>query len=145
MERTVSAMDDELDKALRCSGHNMIFHYCDNLSCPYCKYSCSDNLHRCDTQALGRDAADAIARLTAQVPAWISVEERLPEFHEEVLVYAIGKEDAFTPVMAISEIYIFKLLPFSNGAIEWRDPWDYFNKNYTVTHWMPLPKPPDLT
>ena len=91
------------------------------------------------------ESVDAVPVVHGYNTKWISVNERLPEFHEEVLVYAIGKEDAFTPVMAISEIYIFKLLPFSNGTIEWRDPWDYFNKNYKVTHWMPLPKAPDLT
>lgn len=103
-----------------------------------------------DDKALMVDAADLIEqqqaeieRLKAEVPKWISVEERLPDFHEEVLIYAIGKEDGFSPVVAISEIYVFRLLPFSNGTIEWRDPWDFFSKNYEVTHWMPLPNPPE--
>ena len=123
--------NDELVKALR---------ICADTCCIICPRRVSDN---CTIDKLTGAAADAIEKMAEwQNPAWISVEERLPEFHEEVLVYAIGKEDAFTPVMAVSEIYIFKLLPFSNGTIEWRDPWDYFNKNYKVTHWMPLPKPP---
>ena len=75
---------------------------------------------------------------------WIRCEDRLPELREEVLIYAIGKEDAFSPIIAISELYIFKLLPFSNGTLEWRDPWDYFSKNYEVTHWMPLPDAPEV-
>ena len=94
-----------------------------------------------------RAAADAIERLQAQIPKrgeWISVKDRLPELREEVLVYAIGKEAAFSPIIAISELYIFKLLPFSNGTLEWRDPWDYFSKNYEVTHWMPLPDAPEV-
>ena len=127
----------ELIEALRCEQYGD--DECENAECPFWSEL------GCRNGVANRDAADALERLMAQVPAWISVEERLPEFHEEVLVYAIGKEDAFTPVMAVSEIYIFKLLPFSNGTIEWRNPWDYFNKNYKVTHWMPLPKAPDLT
>ena len=81
---------------------------------------------------------------TVELPEWIPVSERLPDFNEEVLIYAIGIEDGFSPVVAISETYIFQVLPISNGTIEWRDPWDFFSKNYEVTHWMPLPQPPEV-
>lgn len=50
----------ELIKALRCCGHNMIFHYCDKEDCQYCQYSYYENLHICNVQELGIDAADAL-------------------------------------------------------------------------------------
>lgn len=50
----------EIIEALRCPGHNPIFHYCDKEDCPYCQYSYHDNLHRCNVQNLGLDAAAAI-------------------------------------------------------------------------------------
>lgn len=116
-------------------------------SCPY-QYEGLTNTETCKEDLL-YDAAEEFERLYSRIPskkssAWIPVTERLPDFHEEVLIYAIGKEDGFSPVVAISEIYIFRLLPFSNGTIEWRDPCDFFSKNYEVTHWMPLPNAPEV-
>jgi hypothetical protein len=58
---------------------------------------------------------------------WISVEDRLPEIADTVIVY------------------------IQNGVIDiaWRTPggnWDTYSgrffKDDKITHWMPLPKPP---
>ena len=75
---------------------------------------------------------------------WIPCSERLPELDQEVLVYAIGKDDGFIgdAVTTISERFIFRLFPSSDGVEEWRSPWEYFDSNYEITHWMPLPEPP---
>ena len=75
---------------------------------------------------------------------WISVKERLPELEQEVLVYAVGKESGFEDDahIAISMRYVFHIFTWDKGVEEWQAPWDYFNRNYEVTHWMPLPEPP---
>lgn len=75
---------------------------------------------------------------------WVSVKDRLPEDGQEVLVYAVGKADGFigNSVTTISERFIFRLFPWSDGVEEWRSPWEYFDSNYEITHWMPLPKQP---
>lgn len=77
---------------------------------------------------------------------WISVESRFPEQNREVLVFAVGKIDGFigSTVIAISERYLFKFFPFSEGIEEWKSPWQYFLTDYEITHWMPLPEPPEV-
>lgn len=127
---------DELIKVLRYCGNFEDREGCDE-SCPY--FHDKD----CPTQIMN-DAADAIEKLAAQLPKWIPVTERLPELDQEVLVYAIGKDDGFigNAVTTISERFIFRLFPSSDGVEEWRSPWEYFNSNYEITHWMPLPDAP---
>ena len=71
------------------------------------------------------DAADAIEELLAKVPTWISVEERLPEDEQWLLVWGHGQK---IPTMMFRE----------SGA--WID--DQFEFHTTITHWMPLPTPP---
>ena len=75
-----------------------------------------------------------------QIPVegnWISVEERLPEFDIDVLVFATGD---FRSVITITS-YSDHLHGFNIKG--WVSPWQYFHKNYTITHWMPLPQPPE--
>ena len=55
---------------------------------------------------------------------WISVEDRLPEEHKDVL--------------------FFDELGIGGGVLrnsEWED-WNSNELNETVTHWQPLPEPP---
>lgn len=75
---------------------------------------------------------------------WIPTIERLPELNQEVLVYAVGKIDGFigSSVYALTERFLFKFFPSSEGTEEWRSPWEYFMEDYEITHWMPLPEPP---
>lgn len=63
---------------------------------------------------------------------WLSVEERLPEKGENVLVYAIAK------YIGDTKIGIDKL---EEG--ERRPVWFYTHGWFEVTHWMPLPEAPD--
>ncbi len=143
-----------------------------NYSCPYFKWDkqkdyCKQELMRDAADAL-EAAENSIAELEKRTKLperqeflakgsfvkeplsrpkegeWIPCSERMPELGQEVLVYAIGKDDGFIgdAVTTISERFIFRLFPSSDGVEEWRSPWEYFDSNYEITHWMPLPEPP---
>ena len=75
---------------------------------------------------------------------WISVEDALPELNTNVLVYAVGKKDCFEDQIAITRFtdtiwfgHEIKTEPY------WKDPWQYFHSDYEITHWIPLPEPPE--
>lgn len=87
-----------------------------------------------EANKLTNDAADAIEELLAKVPQWISVEERLPEFGERVLV--CGRIDDFgdEPEYGIDIAYRY------HAGVEHID--FYWDSTFDVTHWMPLPEPP---
>ena len=91
-----------------------------------------------------RNEAVDLAIAALERDRWISVEERLPERNVDVLVSAKGKINGFIgeTVTAISERYIFRLMPHLHGKETWRSPWDYFLADYDITHWRPLPEPP---
>lgn len=76
---------------------------------------------------------------------WISVKDRLPEHDTDVLVFAEGKHEAFIgeSVITITHIGNHKFWPDSPDHWEWVSPWQYFMTDYEITHWMPLPKPPE--
>lgn len=82
------------------------------------------------------NALTYIQRLEAQVPRWISVDERLPETREWVLVIGEFVPEGGWFVPHIAEYY--------------RDSWRLDDDEYSypedrhikVTHWMPLPEPP---
>lgn len=67
-------------------------------------------------------AADAIEELSK--PRWIPVTERLPKEMETVIV-TTGKNVGFS--FCVNDY----------GTLEFYSPWN-------ITHWMPLPEPPDI-
>ena len=114
---------------------------------------------------LGDDLAEAadlieaqakkIEQLRGQLPRWIPVEERLPE--ERVLVNVLWVNRAPEP-------YYEKIkgIPFSDTACFYRERWywdspavidllaeygkdefDLVDDAVEITHWMPLPEPPE--
>ena len=73
----------------------------------------------------------SVAKILAEYPTysgWISVEERLPEIYEVVLIYVDGR--------------------MAQAALSYENRWyctgfgTYIHDSYKVTHWMPLPEPP---
>lgn len=78
-----------------------------------------------------KDVLDLIDEQPALTPPveWVSVKERLPELGERVL---------FTEGVFVCEGYVSQYNNWfrSNGM-----KWDMFRTE--VTHWMPLPAPPD--
>lgn len=72
---------------------------------------------------------------------WISVKDRLPKHNQRVLIFAEGKED-FSTIIQISHIGNVGLFP-STPMYDWIAPFQYFFMNYEITHWMPLPNPPE--
>ena len=72
----------------------------------------------------------AISALREQ-PRWISVKERLPEKYKFVLCYKDGK----------TRIGYYIGAEYVKGVAAFAD---YHNHSFTVTHWMPLPEPPEV-
>lgn len=72
--------------------------------------------------------------------SWISVKERMPEAEQKVLVYAVGYAFGFEgdTVMAITCQSMHR-----DGSMYWHSPWQYFQSDYKITHWMPLPPCPE--
>lgn len=78
-----------------------------------------------------------IEKLRAQLPRWIPVEERLPDYDDLVLVIASGKpkenitlDEAFELATLYSDGWCLETWPEWTGA--------------NVTYWMPLPEPPEV-
>ena len=77
---------------------------------------------------------------------WVSVEERLPEYNPGTGAksYWVAKKDnAGNWQMKIAQYcdYGYAMTVDAETEITWRD-WD-FTKIVSVTHWMPLPLPPE--
>lgn len=147
--------NDEIVRALRCistaGGENACEH------CPYWKeeevpeeerpiYG-ADTMHSCDVDRVGLDGADLIERLTARCARyaeeiavaqertrWIPVTERLPEVwrndeNAEIVNYMIYSPDFGVDIgnyHAKAKKWLCMALPC------------------TVTHWRPLPEPPEV-
>ena len=81
---------------------------------------------------------------------WISVGERMPEEHDSMLSKYYGTENWNNAMWRKHSEYVNVSLEFEDGTriastLKTHDgKWKYTNKivKQTVTHWMPLPKPP---
>ena len=81
-------------------------------------------------EQINADFAERTAQLEAQVPKWISVEDRLPEVGQKVMVCGLKKGmqvGAFRGLMRAGR----------NRVWQWKK-----DVPLEVTHWMPLPEPP---
>ena len=91
-----------------------------------------------ETEALGKNdieamniAISALREREERSMSWINVKERLPEDHEEVLVYIPGE--------SCIDIAVHRTL--LKGYAYWSCSDDAYD-NDEVTHWMPVPEPP---
>ena len=90
---------------------------------------------------MAKDALALIEHLEAKVPKWISVEERLPEHGTDVLVLTAPGTLSLGQNCVVAE-YIHPRMEKSGVFINFYAGYD--DKNIlAVTHWMPLPEPPD--
>ena len=95
--------------------------------CPYDIYDeCTENLLD--------DAFALIRHLEAKVPKWISVEERLPEQNGIYLAHVVHRYCKIDSYWRVCIEYF---------GIE--GTWDSLADIYEVTHWMPLPEPPEVS
>ena len=110
--------------------------------CPDAEYGCSRCEHRVSLhcrESLMKQAADAIEELQAelvtmrsQLLKWISVEERLPEVDQPVMICAFGKSVGEGVYRGHDGFHhVWKM--YASSGTYWDD---------EVTHWMPLPQPP---
>lgn len=98
-------------------------------------------------------AADLIEDLDKRVPRWISVEERLPEGEDPVLIL-VKETEHYGLNNEKSKVYYCQYLAYWDDE-EWYTTWcngcrkisdtakEPYADDYEVTHWMPLPEPPE--
>ena len=89
--------------------------------------------------------ADLMIANGVTVQEWISVEDRLPSDEQDVLVIAHGWGGRLVYVGSYKRVEAQKswLTGITNKSSEWLlCGWSYL-KEPMVTHWMPLPKPPE--
>lgn len=70
---------------------------------------------------------------------WISVDERRPDAELDAIRNQDGADEVEVLVMISGAKYPTALFWDGLGF------WDAHDSEYKVTHWMPLPKPPDVT
>lgn len=95
---------------------------CDNTTCAHCAAEALYN-------AGYRKQSEPISRGHENGGEWISVDERLPNTNENVLVYVKG-----------FPCFVYTYM----GGNEWEDDYGYWHRteDANVTHWMPLPEAP---
>lgn len=78
-------------------------------------------------------------------PRWIPVTERLPEEDKEVLISYRYKEGEGDTSHSDIDITSYGQMYFGGQKVgrvkHWRAPFEYFESNYEVIAWMPLPEP----
>jgi hypothetical protein len=79
------------------------------------------------------------------VNEWIPVSERLPKEDTDVLISYRYKEGEGDTKHRYLEITSYGDMYFGGRKVEgvkhWRQPFEYFESNYDVIAWKPLPEP----
>lgn len=80
-----------------------------------------------------------------EIPQWVPCSERLPEEDVEVLISYRYKEGEGDTSHVDIDITTYGQMYFGGNKVgnhkHWRAPFEYFESNYEVIAWMPLPKP----
>lgn len=80
-----------------------------------------------------------IEKLRGQLPRWIPVEERLPELQSwgasEVVLGLIKSENA----PSLNKLHNLTLCVYCDNGI-----WLMPGRFVAITHWMPMPEPPEV-
>ena len=122
---------EEIKSGLECWANDS---GCTGSSCPY------GGILACEKK-IGKDALEYINELEAKQQKWISVEERMPEHGTDVLVLTAPGTLSLGKNCVVAE-YIHPRMEKSGVFINFYAGYD--DKNIlAVTHWMPLPEPPD--
>lgn len=118
-----------------------------SLACMGCGHEHNCGVSGC---AVMREAADRIAnqsthiaalqqeieKLRAQMPRWIPVTERLPELQNwgasKVVLGIVQNESDYPPPNPCFCVYLGN------------QQWTIRGRMATITHWMPLPEPPEV-
>ena len=83
------------------------------------------------------ELTEKVTQLEAAQPKWISVIDEMPSPETRALASAIDNDGE--SIVVITK-YTHRL--YGLGLSGWIEPWQYFSRNYKITHWMPLPEPP---
>lgn len=143
---------DEIKKGMGCCARLKFPNaYCDN--CPYL-VKAAEHLWECKSPEILTDALAYIQQLEAQVPKWISVEERLPDDLEEVLIL-VKETEFYGQYKEFSKSYFCQYIGCVDDG-EWFTVWCHGHRyikdtakepyadKFEVTHWMPLPSTEEI-
>ncbi len=85
-----------------------------------------------ENESLGKDLTSAVEMLKKKrKPKWIPVTERLPDYDEDVLVYANGLLRVWDRIKTLDDVDY------------WEDEYGYWVDFNDVDYWMPLPPSPE--
>lgn len=111
-------------------------------------FNCKDcnnyNFVRC--RACKIDDAVTYIDEAPTVGEWISVEDKLPGIDEDVLILyesKVSPRKTGYAITCLKDSFYFGSTPIPYSKPQWSEPWQYFRENNVITHWMPLPEPPE--
>ncbi len=95
----------------------------------------------CDDLAEAADLIEAqakeIEKLRMQLPRWIPVEERLPEYDARVLAFDMRAKNKYIGIWTREK-------DPDDGNDCWFDSAGWWYAFDEISHWMPLPEPPEV-
>lgn len=123
---------EEIKKGLECCD----FEHWQSRQCKQCPYMNADDEWCNSADEIRGDTIAYIQQLEAQTPKWISAEERLPEVSVRLLAYEYSAALLVYDGEHMHEAY------YCHTTKMWHDASDE-DHIIDVTHWMPLPEPPE--